>query len=270
MKIRVLTLAAGLVLALGAAVHASEERASPLQDGESWEILRANIVGDSEIRDGEGLFALQAPFRANDAATVPLRFTQVPGSPAIRRLTLVVDENPAPLAAEFIFGDGMGEIDLETRVRVNAYSNVRAIAETEDGTLYMVGRFVRASGGCAAPAARDVASAMAALGRMQVRWYGEATSAAEGPREAQVMMRHPNNSGLQRDQLTHLFIPAWFIDTVEVRQGDDLLFSMTGGISLSEDPSFRFRYVETGAGGLSVHATDTRGNTFGGDFRAGL
>ena len=267
---RVLTLAVGFGLALGSGVQASDDRANPLRDGDTWEILRENIIGTQEIRDGEGLFLLEAPFRAHDAATVPVRFVQSPGSPAIRRLTLVVDENPAPLAAEFTFGPAMGEIDLETRLRVNSYSNVRAIAETEDGALYMVGRFVRASGGCAAPAARDMASAMALLGRMQVRWYDRASDEPESRRTTQVMMRHPNNSGLQRDQLTQIFVPAWFIDTVEVRLGDELLFSMTGGISLSEDPSFRFHYDDAAGVGLAVRATDTKGNEFGGEFKAGL
>lgn len=76
------------------------------------------------------------------------------------------------------------------------------------------------------------------------------------------MIRHPNYSGLQRDQTTQLFIPAHFIDTLEVRQGDEPLFSMTGGISISENPSFRFAYTDNGAPSLTVHATDTEGNVF--------
>lgn len=270
MLFRVLALAAGIGLFLGPQVQAWEERANPLRDGDTWEMLREDVVGQRALLDGEDMFAFDAPFRAHDAATVPVRFVQKDGAPVLRRLILIVDENPAPLAAEFTFGPAMGPVDLETRLRVNAYSNVRAIAEAEDGTLYMVGRFVRASGGCAAPAARDMASALASLGRVQVRWYNQEAADAAGRREAQVMMRHPNNSGLQRDQLTQHYIPAWFIDTVEVHRGEDLLFSMTGGISLSEDPSFRFRYDGSDEGGLSVHATDTRGNAFGGGFRAGI
>jgi sulfur-oxidizing protein SoxY len=101
---------------------------------------------------------------------------------------------------------------------------------------------------------------------MRVRWFDHEPAMTGVRREAQVMLRHPNYSGLQRDQVTHLFIPPHFVDRIEVRQGEDLLFTMMGGISISEDPSFRFTYVENGTGGLSLNATDTRGGTFEGDF----
>ena len=83
------------------------------------------------------------------------------------------------------------------------------------------------------------------------------------------MPRHPNYSGLQRDPLTQLFIPPRFVDTMEVRLGNETLFTMTGGISVSEDPTFRFAYTETGTGPLTVRATDTEGATFEGAFPAG-
>mgnify|MGYP002150436774 CR=1 FL=1 len=51
--------------------------------------------------------------------------------------------------------------EIETRVRVDAYSHVRAIAEASDGQLYAVTRFVKASGGCSAPAGSDAQAAAA-------------------------------------------------------------------------------------------------------------
>lgn len=253
-----------------AAAAGAEERPNPMQPSETWEAIAPGVIGESEPIDGEALLEIEAPFRAHDAAIVPIRITQEEGTPRITRLTLIVDENPAPVAAEFTLGEAMHPLALETRVRVNAYSNVRVIAETEDGALHMAGRFVRASGGCAAPAMKDAEEAMASLGETRVRWFDAESPASGAEREAQVMFRHPNYSGLQRDQITQLFTPAHFVDEVEVRQGDALLFSMTGGISLSEDPSFRFRYADDGTGGLSVTASDTEGETFGGDFTAGM
>ncbi len=253
-----------------AAAAGAEERSNPMQPSETWDAIAPGVIGEAEPIDGEALVTIEAPFRAHDAAIVPIRITQQEGTPRITRLTLVVDENPAPVAAEFDFGEAMHPLALETRLRVNAYSNVRVIAETEDGALHMAGRFVRASGGCAAPAMKDAEEAMASLGETRVRWFDGEPAASGSQREAQVMVRHPNYSGLQRDQITQIFIPAHFVDKVEVRQGDGLLFSMTGGISLSEDPSFRFRYTENGTGGLSVTATDTEDETFGGDFTVGM
>jgi sulfur-oxidizing protein SoxY len=269
MPARSLALAAALA-ALVAVPAATGQEAAPLADGETWGQLRADVVGDVEIRDGAGLYRLEAPFRAHDAAVVPVRFTQAGGAPEVRRLTVVVDENPAPVVAEFDFGPAMQPVDFEIRVRVDSYSNVRAIVETAAGEHFMVGGFVRAAGGCSAPAMKDAEAAMAALGQMKVRWLDDGPAQSGARREAQVMLRHPNYSGLQRDPLTQLFIPPHFVDSLEVRQGDEVLFTMTGGISISEDPTFRFVYTDTGAGALSVRATDTEGAVFEGSFTTGM
>ncbi len=242
---------------------------SALVDSDAWDAIRYDVIGDVELLDGAGLYALEAPFRAEDAATVPIRFTQALGAPDVRRLILVIDENPAPVVGDFAFGAAMRPLDIETRVRVNAYSNVRAIVEAEDGKHYMTGRFVRASGGCSAPAAKDAVAALEAIGEMRARWYDEAPRQSGVRREAQVMLRHPNYSGLQRDQVTQLFVPAHFIDTLEVRAGDEVLFSMIGGISISEDPTFRFHYTDTGDGPLEIRATDTKGAVFERRFHLG-
>jgi len=256
--------AAALTVAL-ALPAAAEEPRNPLQDGETWGWLKGDVFGAREIRDGTGLIALDAPYRAHDAAIVPVEIREVPGAGLdIRRLTLIVDENPAPVAAEFELGPALGDVDIATRVRVNAYSNVRAIAETADGALYMVGRFVKASGGCSAPAQKDADAALAHLGRMKLRLYEAVAAVAPeaGRAEAQIMIRHPNYSGLQMNQLTRLYIPAHFVREVEVRAAEELVFRMTGGISLSEDPSFRFRFDRGRAEALGVRAVDTEGAVF--------
>jgi len=85
-------------------------------------------------------------------------------------------------------------------------------------------------------------------------------------REVQVMIRHPNYSGLQRNQVTQLFVPPNFISELEVMQGDDLLFRMEGGISISENPTFRFKYNDNGAAAIRVRAVDTDGNIYQQDF----
>ena len=76
------------------------------------------------------------------------------------------------------------------------------------------------------------------------------------------MIRHPNYSGLQRDQITQLFVGAKFITELVVKQGDELLFSLDGGITISENPVFRFTYTDNGAPDFTVHAVDTDGNVF--------
>jgi sulfur-oxidizing protein SoxY len=257
---RLLVIAA-VVGSLALPAQAEDTRHNPLTDSEMWEMMRENVVGDAAIADGDALFSVDAPYRANDAATVPVRIRQTDPDALIRAATVVIDENPAPVAAELTFSQAMAPLDFEMRVRVERYSNVRVIAGT-DGGLSMTGRFVKASGGCAAPASRDPEAALASMGEMKMRLFPKDAQMSTPRREAQIMIRHPNYSGLQRDQVTHRFISAHFIDHVEVWQGEDLLFTMDGGISVSENPVFRFSYTDNGATALRVMATDTEGNTF--------
>lgn len=256
------TLIAAVLLAAAVAVPArAADTPNPLADSPTWTDLRYDVVGDAEIAPADGVLSVEAPYRAEDAATVPVRIRQTDPAVPITSAILVIDENPAPVAAEFTFSEAMAPLDLELRVRVNQYSNLRVIADTPEG-LRMGGRFVKASGGCSAPASRNPKQALAGLGRMKLRLFGKGVAMSTPRREAQILIRHPNYSGLQRDQVTQLFIPAQFIDHMEVWQGDDQLFAMDGGISISENPSFRFAYNDNGAPELTVIATDTEGNSF--------
>jgi len=85
-------------------------------------------------------------------------------------------------------------------------------------------------------------------------------------KEAVVIIKLPNNSGMQMDPTTHLYIPARYVDSLKITQGDDLLFALTGGISISEDPNFRFDYISNGANVLHVDASDTTGKKFSKDW----
>ncbi|NIZ09418.1 quinoprotein dehydrogenase-associated SoxYZ-like carrier [Pseudooceanicola sp. HF7] len=252
--------AAALVFLLAGPVPAGDAVENPLIDSPTWAELRGDVVGDVPISDGTGIIDVEAPYRAHDAATVPVILHQVDPDLPIQKATVVIDENPAPVAAVMTFAKAMAPLDFELRVRVNQYSNLRVLAETDQG-LSMNGRFVKASGGCSAPATRDPELALDGMGQMKLRMFQEPAMSVPR-REAQIMIRHPNYSGLQRDQVTQLFIPAHFIDHMEVWQGDDFLFSVDGGISISENPVFRFAYDDNGAEVLTVKATDTEGNSF--------
>jgi len=255
--------AASFLIAFAQSGFAEEaKRVNPLTDTGSWSELRYDLVGDVVLQDGAHLFDVEAPYRANDAATVPIVITKTDlAAPPISRAMLVIDENPAPMAADFSFGEAMEPLKFEVRVRVNSYSNVRVIAETEDGT-FMHGRYVKASGGCSAPATKEPDLALADMGQMRLHVFGDTPAMSNQRREAQIMIRHPNYSGLQRDQITQLFINAHFIHKLDVFQGDDMLFTMDGGISISENPVFRFDYTDNGAPALRVRIEDTEGNIF--------
>ncbi len=249
---------AAIALILGCSFIGGRALAQTPAAPDPWPGLVADLFQNRAIIGREGVLSLEAPVRAEDAAIVPMtiKFSDEANRP--RKATLVIDENPMPMAAAFTIGEHSGVTSIATRVRVNSYTNVHLIGEMPDGALVSVAKFVKAAGGCSAPAGKDMDEAMKNLGQMKYREF----KSENGRREAQIMIRHPNSSGMQMDQLTHLYIPAHYIDRVEVRQGDDLIFSLEGGISLSEDPNFRFVYVSNGAKTLKVEAHDTKGNSF--------
>ena len=233
---------------------------------QAWASLANEVFKGRSRIDGSGLVGIEMPARAEDAAIVPvtMRVTLPAGDTrSLKMLTLVIDENPAPVAATFEFGDHAGVSVISTRVRVNSYTNVHLVAELSDSKVYVVKTYVKASGGCAAPAAKNLDEATASLGQMRFRMFGKPIDGDTSvPREAQVMIRHPNNSGLQRDQVSLLYIPAHFVDELRMWQGDSLLFSVGGGISISEDPNFRFNYIPNGASTFKAEARDTQGKVF--------
>jgi len=231
-----------------------------------WPGLVQDIFSNRPMNDGSGVIAIEMPYRAEDAAIVPvtLRTKLPPGdSRRVLKITLVIDQNPAPMAAKFELGPDANVTEISTRVRVNNYTDVHAVAELTDGKLYMVKTYVKASGGCSAPAAKDADEAKARLGQMR---YREFAKSGEGPtsgaREAQIMIGHPNNSGLQMDQITQLYIPAFFVNELHLWQDDNPVLAMEGGISISEDPNIRFTYVSNGAKRFRAEAKDTEGHVF--------
>ncbi|QGM96914.1 quinoprotein dehydrogenase-associated SoxYZ-like carrier [Methylocystis parvus] len=250
--------AAALIVAAFASSAALAESNAP----DPWPSLVTDIFHGREIAPADGTISLDAPKRAEDAAIVPM--TMRFADPAkVKAATLVIDQNPMPMAASFTLGEKAGVDFIETRVRVNSYTNVHAVAETRDGKLHSEAEFVKASGGCSAPAGKDPDEALANMGKMK---YREFRSAAAGRREAQIMIRHPNNSGMQMDQITRAYTPAHYVDAVEVWQGDELIFKMEGGISLSEDPNFRFSYAPNGAKTMRVVAHDNQGGVYKGEW----
>lgn len=238
-------------------------RVAAAETDDPWPGIRKELFAARDIADGDGAVELTAPVRAEDAAVVPITM-RIPArlAASAASLTLVIDKNPMPVVATFKFGPaaGNGERVIDTRVRVDMYSNVRAVLETTDGKLHMATKFVKAAGGCSAPALKDQEQALAELGKMKLRLHE--TNQSPIMQEAQVMIRHPNYSGMQMNQLTGLYIPAKFIENMEVRRGSEVVFTMTGGISLSENPNIRFTYGTAADNEISVVAKDTTGATF--------
>jgi sulfur-oxidizing protein SoxY len=266
-RLRTFGIALAALVAFGASAGPRAEEAD-----DPWPGLVRDAFSGRTIDDGSSFLALDLPNRAEDAAIVPLtvRTTLPAGDPRrVNAITVVIDRNPAPVAATFKLGPHAGTSSISTRVRVDSYTNVHAVAELSDGKLYAVAAYVKASGGCSAPALKNAEEAKANLGQMKFRQFADSAEAPAGRmREAQIMLRHPNNSGLQMDQVTRLYVPAFFVRELRVWQGDDLVLSMDGGISISEDPNIRFNYAPNGAKTFRAEAIDTDNHVFTGTWPA--
>ncbi|MER9434337.1 MULTISPECIES: quinoprotein dehydrogenase-associated SoxYZ-like carrier [unclassified Mesorhizobium] len=247
---------------LGSSGTASAQQTTASSD-RIWQDLKGDVFGYRAILVDTGVVRIEAPKRAQDAAIVPVDIYLDPAKApdGIKSVTLIIDANPAPVAATFQLGKDAGVTHLSTRVRVNDYSYLRAIAETQGGQLHMAQTFVKASGGCSAPAVKNQDEANATMGQMKLRQFPPKETMTK-TEELQLMIRHPNNSGLQRDPLTQYFIPAHFVQKLSISQAGQPILSMEGGISISEDPNFRFDFTVHGNGEIQVEAIDTDGKTF--------
>jgi sulfur-oxidizing protein SoxY len=264
-SISCIALAAGLASGLVGSANFGAF-ADPASQNDPWPAMVRDIFQGRELADGARVLAIEMPGRAEDAAIVPLTIrSTLPSSDSrqVRSFTVVIDENPAPVAAVFHIGPGAIVPAISTRVRVNSYTSVHAVAELSDGTLHAVSTYVKASGGCSAPAAKN--ADRAGFGQLRFRQFaGSATTG--NMREAQIMVQHPNNSGLQMDQVTRLYVPAFFVQSIKIWQGEDLLLAIEGSISISEDPNMRFTFLSNGSGPIRAEVIDTKQHVFKGEW----
>ena len=226
------------------------------------EIRELIFDDDDELKDGSHFMELFTPYRAADAAIVPIsiKFRKNQNEEDfVKYITIVADENPSPIIGKFEFSLKTGKSDFSTRIRIDKYTYVRAIAEMNNGEKYMVSNYVKAAGGCSAPSLADMDTVMARLGKMKMKLIE--TGEVGQLNKAQFIISHPNFSGLQFNQLTRSEIPAHFVDSIKVMQDNETILNITSDISLSEDPSFTFHYLNTG-GELDVTVTDSLGEVY--------
>ena len=235
----------------------------PAQAGTPWDDVRAALFGDRPIKAGGAALTLQAPYRAEDQRAVPLAVeARLADGRKIKAITLIVDENPSPVAAVFRFADQRDRASLGVNIRLDHASPIRVIVEASDGALYMTEKFVKASGlgVCSAPPSGDPEVAARTMGEMQftdLTGSDNAVGATRFRRTAQLDIKHPQNTGMQMNQITLLYVPLRFISAVEVRVGGQKLFDMESGMTLSENPHIVFDYSTGGADQIEVRASDT-------------
>lgn len=229
------------------------------KDEVNWnQVLKPQYFAEKNIQPGDAVIQLSTPIRAEDPALVPIKVTAnlvQTKEKYIKRIILLIDKNPVPLIGEFEFTPDSGKADIAMRVRVNTYSYIRAIAEMNNGDLFMVKKFVKASGGCSAPIGADYDAAMKRLGKMKFRLDDKLQDGK--PTMAQLLISHPNVTGMQMDQVTRFKRRAHFIKQIKVTFNDKPIMTAKTDIAISSDPNFRFYFVPTKNGELKAEFTDT-------------
>ncbi|MEM7745901.1 MAG: quinoprotein dehydrogenase-associated SoxYZ-like carrier [Pseudomonadota bacterium] len=248
----------------------------------TWDELRPLVFGDAVPVLEPSVVQLTAPYRTYDDPRTDIGARiDMPFGEFIETVTLILDDNPMPVSAVFDLTTPQPSFEFSATMRVNGPTMVRVVVETDRGNFYMAENFVKTSGtgACAAPPGTDPAEALATLGTMEFGLVAEVdtgivaslepptASSISGPsgRLAQLDIDHPSHSGMQMDQITLLFIPARYVDTVAVEADGTPIFNLTGSISLSENPAVRFRIPEDSVT-LGVRMTDTEGAVFENTF----
>lgn len=234
------------------------------EQNDTWNtMLKDYYFEDKTVIESNEMFDFEAPYRAEDGAMVPLSIVTKQAQTEelfIKNLWVIIDKNPKPLAGKFQFSPANGKADLSMRIRVDAYSPVRVIAETNQEKFLMVTHFVKSSGGCSAPASSDAATALARMGKIRLKT--PLVRSFEKPVQTRLAISHPNTSGLQKDQVTTLFIPPHYISEIDVKFEGEQIFKAETDISISENPNFKFYFSPTKKGTLTTEVTDTKGNKF--------
>ena len=247
----------GMLALLGlAGIARADDTAA--EQAQRWNLVRDAVYGDRAVQDAGDAVRLTMADRAQDAALVPVT-VDLDTPKRVVALSLLIDNNPSPMAGTFHFGPAISPSQIKIRVRVDAYTLVHAVAETEDGTLLVTSHFIKAAGGCSAPGASDPAAVNARIGHMQLRRV-RSTGGTGIP--AQLLISHPNYNGMQSSSASNSFIPARFLEVISVDTGGVKVFELESSISLSEDPAITFNYIPEGDHTIGIEARDSTGAVF--------
>jgi len=241
--------------------HANEKAEPDPAQSPYWGQIRQLMFADRVINpDNRDVIRVYLNLRADDASTVPVVVkAQIDQTDKeyIKSIYVIVERNPSPVAGVFHFTPGSGRAQVETRLRFEDYSFVRAVAEMNDGRLYMSQRWVKAAGGCSAPNGKKLSESL--LGKMKLRFDDDMITYHK-PNLVQVLIRHPNESPLAADFVAGQ-VPQ-FVRSVKVTFDGKPVMNAEVDFSLSDNPNFRFFFTPEEKGELKIEVEDTHDRKF--------
>jgi sulfur-oxidizing protein SoxY len=140
-----------LGLGVGGEAHAQQGLGMPKPDETVAETLQRLFAGRPLQPAGDRL-KIDAPMIAENGSVVPIKVdSQLPmtADNYVKNVYVIADKNRRPLNARFSLTPEAGSASLATNVRLAATSDVRVIAEMNNGALYEAKQEVKVTvGGC--------------------------------------------------------------------------------------------------------------------------
>lgn len=226
-----------------------------------WQGMQKTYFPNASLEESDAV-KITAPQRAENGAQVPFAFSidyPMTDGHYIKAVSVIADANPVPLVAVYRFSPNSVKAEVSTRIRLEMDSYVHVVAETSDGKFLMNKVPIRAAGGCGGTIGGDEALARQVAGKMKLSVKSEDATPF---RKAHLLIKHPMNTGLQRDLVSQGFRPAFFISKVVAKFNDQVVFDADTYIGVSEDPNIQFPFKADKPGTLTVLIQDNEGKEF--------
>ena len=218
-----------------------------------WPYLKQQVFKDRVIHEDQNFLKIDGPKRASSGAQVPVTIALSQNTHHIKKISVFIDANPGQHAATYFLTDQSQQILINTRIRMETDSFVRAVAETENGELFMSAIPIRASGGCSGYMDVHDPELTKDLGKILIKAENNFVTSR---------IKHPNFTGLQKDLDSGGYIPEWIVKTIEFNHQGGKILAVENQISISQDPFLKFTLPTPLQGEVTITAKDTKGNQF--------
>lgn len=221
----------------------------PLQSP-MWALHSARLFSDAPVVFDDAV-RVDLPQIAENQHVFPVT-VDARALPGVRRIVVLIDLNPIPVAVDFTPGAAAAWLAL--RIKLDQRTPVRAAVLAGDGRWHVNGHWIDAAGGgCSAPPVSRARGDWANhLGELR----GAAFAGPDGTR-LRFSVRHPMDTGLVEN------IPAYHIETVTVRGGGRDLAALQVWAAVAEDPAFTL-LLPGQDGPFALTLRDTSGREFTG------
>ena len=146
---------AGVAAATGGALtlgSTGPAEAQALGQNEPLDAALKRVFGGRPMKDGAGMIKLDIPLIAENGAVVPVSVeVNAPMTPQsyVKHIYVVADKNRIPIVTRVALTPASGQAYMGANIRLGETTDVRAIVEQSDGTLFALTREVKVTvGGC--------------------------------------------------------------------------------------------------------------------------